>query len=346
MAVIGIHPDNTNGESYSDRWTEFIRKNGHSVRLVNFLSPDCMEEARGCDGIMWRFIHSPSQKNIASCVLNAIETCLDKPVFPNWNTRWHYDEKVAQFYLLKACKAPTPQTWVFWDESSALSWAKTTAYPKVFKLSSGASSSNVIKINSYDQAASLIKRMFHRGIFPSNIHNNFSYSLLRDWNQIRKTISRFKQGLMYGFSGIYPPLSPFEWRPEKESIYFQDFVPGNLFDTRITIIGNRAFGFRRFNRPGDFRASGSGLLDYETAKVDLNCVKIAFKVSREMGFQSMAYDFLFQNGEPLISEISYTFLNRAVYQCPGFWDEELHWHEKQLWPEHAQAEDFLNLVTI
>lgn len=31
-------------------------------------------------------------------------------------------------------------------------------------------------------------------------------------------------------------------------------------DTRVTVIGHCAFGYRRYNRPGDFRASGSGRL--------------------------------------------------------------------------------------
>ena len=36
-------------------------------------------------------------------------------------------------------------------------------------------------------------------------------------------------------------------------VYFQDFIPDNQFDTRVTVIGNRAFAFIRKVRPGDFR---------------------------------------------------------------------------------------------
>lgn len=49
----------------------------------------------------------------------------------------------------------------------------------------------------------------------------------------------------------------------KKYVYFQDFIPGNDFDTRVTIIGDRAFGFTRNVRPGDFRASGSGNVGYD-----------------------------------------------------------------------------------
>src|SRR5690606_15154424 len=50
---------------------------------------------------------------------------------------------------------------------------------------------------------------------------------------------------------------------EKGYLYFQEFMPKNEFDTRLIVIGNRCFGIRRYNRTGDFRASGSGLIKYE-----------------------------------------------------------------------------------
>ena len=47
-------------------------------------------------------------------------------------------------------------------------------------------------------------------------------------------------------------------------MYFQEFLPGNAFDTRITAIGNRAFGFLRENRPRDFRARPLDIGQLET----------------------------------------------------------------------------------
>ena len=44
----------------------------------------------------------------------------------------------------------------------------------------------------------------------------------------------------------------------KDYVYFQKFLPNNKYDIRIVVIGDRAFGFIRYNRENDFRASGSG----------------------------------------------------------------------------------------
>ena len=142
----------------------------------------------------------------------------------------------------------------------------------------------------------------------------------------------------------YPPLPSTWWKPERNYAYFQEFLPGNTFDTRITVIGERAFGFRRFNRPGDFRASGSGLIDYDPTKVDSHCVEIAFRVSDSGKFQSMAYDFLYKQGKPVICEISYAFADWAIHKCPGHWRNDMTWIDGQMWPEEAQVEDFVKLI--
>ena len=72
----------------------------------------------------------------------------------------------------------------------------------------------------------------------------------------------------------------------KTTVLFQEFLPCNDFDTRITVIGNRAFGFRRFNRANDFRASGSGKIDYDPKNIAPEMVQLAFDVTRRLNVQS------------------------------------------------------------
>jgi glycosyltransferase involved in cell wall biosynthesis/glutathione synthase/RimK-type ligase-like ATP-grasp enzyme len=315
--TIGIHPHPKDPERFHEKWADFLSKQGVNVRWVNLLSENALEQATKCDGIMWRWLHNWQDKQSAKQILQIIEHYLDIPVFPDQRTSWHYDEKVSQFYLLKSIDAPVPYAWVFWDRQEAISWAQTARYPLVFKLSVGAGSANILIVNTASEAVSLINKAFNGGMFP--------YTM----NEFRSETA-----------GPRPP----HWKPEFDYVYFQEFLPGNDFDTRITIIGDRAFGFRRFNRPGDFRASGSGLIDYTTDKIDRRCVEIAFSVSERCGFTSMAYDFLNKDGYPLICEISYTFNDEAVFNCPGHWQRDLQWHEGHIWPEKAQVDDFLERI--
>lgn len=344
--IIGIHPDRigTSKDNYFERWSEALSAQGVSVRQLNLLAPDALEQAQACDGVMWRWWHYPNEKQSAPKILYTIEHCLNIPVFPDWATAWHFDEKNAQYYLLRSLQAPVPGTWLFWNKDQALAWAEKEApYPVVFKLSSGAGSSNVQKVDNFSQASELIERSFSRGIFPLTINESRRTRIPHSRKQIVQLLQRVGYGSNYVWTSRYPPL-PIFWKPEFGYVYFQEFIPNNDFDTRITVIGDRAFGFRRLNRPDDFRASGSGRIEHDIEQIDPRCIHIAFDISRRAGFQSMAYDFLFRDRQPVITEISYAFADWAVHECPGHWDSKMTWITGEMWPEEAQALDFIQRV--
>jgi glutathione synthase/RimK-type ligase-like ATP-grasp enzyme len=343
--IIGIQPDRIGEESYSDKWSQFLKARGITTRSLDLLGPDVLTQVESCQGIMWRWAHNPQDKQSARRILYTIEHNLGIPVYPDSSTAWHYDEKIAQYYLLQTLEAPVPKTWLFWNHEEALAWSQTAPYPIVFKLSAGAGSANVLKVTARKEAVSLIERVFRQGIFPyalNDLPNTRRWP--RSGKQLKALIGRSRAAWQYVWAKEYPPLHPVWWQPERNYAYFQEFLPGNYFDTRITVIGDRAFGFRRLNRSGDFRASGSGLIDNDPAAIDLRCIEIAFQISRRGKFQSMAYDFLYGQGEPLIGEISYAFADWAVHECPGHWREDLSWVDGQMWPEEAQVEDFISRI--
>ena len=125
-------------------------------------------------------------------------------------------------------------------------------------------------------------------------------------------------------------------------------MPGNRYDTRVTVIGDRAFVFRRFNRPDDFRASGSGRIDWDREQVDEASVRLAFRAARCLRTQSLAVDLLQHDGRALLAEISYTYASWAVRDCPGHWvlrgdadSGSLTWSEGSMHPEDAIFDDFV-----
>lgn len=327
-------------DNYAPRWIETLESLGAKIRICDFRAPDIIDQVRGVDGAMWHFYHSPRERQSAPMILNAMETGLGIPIFPNLDTRWHYDEKIAQHYLFESIGVPAVKTWLFWDHDAAARFIETCTYPVVFKLSIGAGASNVLKVESRQAASALVSRMFHRGLQPNTLNEYAPKRLPRSGPEVRAWLRRGVDAARYVFSGELPPAR--HHHIQKHYIYLQEYLPDNPCDIRITVIGNRAFGFRRQNRPGDFRASGSGIIDWDTEHIPEKALRIAHALSRDCGFQSMAYDFLFDSaGELRVSEISYCFVNHAVFKCPGHWDRDLVWHSGQIWPERAQAEDFL-----
>ena len=343
--LIAIHPDDytspgkePESDASSPRWARLLKDEGHEVRWVDVRRADILEQLRGCQGFMWRWAHFNGMGRIARRLLPVIERELKLTVYPDQSTCWHYDDKIAQAYLLDAAGISVPKTWVWFDQDAALEWATTATYPMVLKLAAGAGSTNVRLIENPEQASKWIRVLFERRVTSLNPMQIAESG----WRRKVRAAARIM------VKGTYPVFADNGVEAQSGYVLFQEFLPGNAFDTRITVIGRRAFGFRRFNRDNDFRASGSGRIDFDPLKVDEGFVRCAFRTAGTLGTQSCAIDGLYRNGLPCVGEISYTYLSAAVFKCPGHWTLEgepdsgvLKWVDQQMWPEEAQVQDFL-----
>lgn len=337
--MIGIHD---RAGSFSDRWIEYCTERQIPLRRVNCLATDIVQQCAGLKALLWHWSHNNAEELlVARQIITALER-MGLVVFPSIATCSHFDDKVAQKYLLEAIGAPLIPTWVFTSRVAAKNWIAGASWPKVFKLRCGAGSANVRLVRSQTEAKALCRQAFGRG-FPA-----VSGYLTDLRTRLRKTNSKaaFWEKLRRAPRTLLKNLALQSQMPrQRDYIYFQEFLPGNAFDTRITIVGNRAFGFQRANRPNDFRASGSGKLVYDPAKLDKRCLAVAFEVADRIKSHSVAFDFLFSpQGHPKIGEISYCYMPQAVHACPGHWDSSLRWHEGHVWPQDAILEDLLSAV--
>ena len=345
MRTICVHAGKA---GFHDNWIRFIQGHGYQAKIINMLSNTALACISDCSAIMWHLSMLPTQLQAASLLLNSLEHNHAMPVFPNWKTRWHFENKIAQHYLFRILDIPTPRTHVFWNKEEALNWLNSVSFPLVFKLARGASSINVEKVTNLRRAKQKVNSAFsgsgilsEPGYYP--VRRRLGSDKVR--NSMANLLIRFFAGFRYIFSGKYPPLPRDWWMPEKNYVLFQELLEDNKYDTRITVIGDRAFAFRRFNRPNDFRASGGGKINHNPGEIDMNAVTMAFRISKMGGFQSMAYDFLYDATKTLcVSEMCFGYQNVAVHNCPGYWDSHLNWHEDSMWPEEAHVIDFIHSI--
>jgi hypothetical protein len=197
-------------------------------------------------------------------------------------------------------------------------------------------------VKAFLEARALVKRAFSAGFSPIPHYGQDAlkrYRAARGRGDILNVVRRIPQVL-----ARIRDNNRLMGR-EKGHTYFQDFISDNDFDTCLTVIGDRAFAFTRNVRPGDIRASGSGDIVYDPHRVHQTCLEIAFEVTRKVGWQSVAFDFvLAENKQPMILEISYCYNAKAVHSCTGHWDGKLNWHEGSMWPQDAILIDLLNDV--
>ena len=309
---------------FAPEWIAYCERNKIPFKIVNCYDSNIIDQLQDCDILLWHHHHSSAKDVLfAKGLLFALQQA-GKKVFPDFNTGWHFDDKVGQKYLLEAIAAPMVKTDIFYDKGSAFDYIQKTSFPKVFKLRGGAGSANVKLIKSAGQARRMIQKAFDVGFPAYDRWGNWKES----WVSFKRNPSSQIIELLKSTRRLFVSTK-FARVNGRETGYvlFQEFIPNNTYDIRVVVIGDRAFGLKRLVRKNDFRASGSGFIEYNKELIDERCVSIAFVVTKRLKAQCVAYDFVFDStNKPLIVEINYGYAHEAYFKCPGYWDKNLNWH--------------------
>lgn len=331
---LAIHPSK---RSFSDLWIEYCNKSGIDFKIVNCYSNDILTQLKDCDGLMWHINQNSYRDNLFSKQLIFSVMLSGKEVFPDYNTVWHFDDKVGQKYLFDAIEARMPETWIFYDKQLALAWAKKESYPKVFKQRGGGGSQNVRIVKNRFVARNLIYKAFGRGFSKYYAFGSLK-DRMRKFLLGRTNLLDIAEGLARFI--IPPPFANLAGR-EKGYIYFQEFIPNNHNDIRIIILNNKAFAIRREVRKGDFRASGSGEIQYDKKYFSEETIDLAFQMADKIKSRCAAFDFIFLGDLTYVLEVSFGFIKEVYYPCTGYWDRNLLWHEGPFNPCEWMVDDLV-----
>ncbi len=333
---IAIH-DRKN--SYSTRWIAYCQEHHIDYKAVNAYDSDIISQVKDCDIFLWHYHQgSAADMNFAKQLLFSLEQT-GKIVYPDFETGWHFDDKLGQKYLFEANGIKAAEAFAFYDEQSALEWAKTTSWPKVFKLRGGASSYNVELVRSYKEAKKYIRQAFNQG-FPA-------YDKRR---RMRRTLKHFFCGkaslreALGAMSVLFRHL-PTDLLPDhKGYIYFQEFIPTENYDYRIETCGDKAIAMVRYARKGDFRASGGHNDHFEHELIEPDVIQFAFDVAKKLKMQSAALDIVRnkETGELFIVEVSYCYGVDADEYDHGYWTSDGQWHDEPFDGQDWIIEEVIN----
>ena len=328
---------------YSNRWVEYCQRNKIDYLPVNVFDSDIIRQLKK-NNVDLLFYHLGVTDHRNALISKEILMSIQKAgirVFPDHDSYWHYENKVAQKYMFESLQIPHPRSWVFYSRREAVRWLETATFPLVFKLRNGSGSMNVVLLRNPDQAKRYVRKMFGKGIKPSPPVMNDYKTRLRVHsmrNDLGAALIRLPRTVLN--------IMTINRRKPREKGYFlvQEFIPGNHYDTRVFVIGQRAFALRRKARANDFRSSGSGEFDFDHRNIDKRAISLAFETAKKIGAQSVACDVVF-NGEnqPLILEVCYIQTPGPAYRSGGYWDTSLQFHPQPHWPEDFIMEDMLEL---
>jgi len=328
-------------KSFSERWITYCEENNIDFELIDLFDNQIINTLKK-GAFTHLMCQVPNEDSRLFFSLQGIYQAAEQmgiQTFPSIGERWHFDNKVYQKYLFESIDASFAKTDVFFNESEAIEYIEKSNYPIVAKLKRGAGSVNVQLLNTIEEAKSYIHTMFTTGINPTpkaldNLKDKMNYA-----KKFKNPIELIQKGIRYT-RRIKSERNVVE--NEKGYVLFQEFLPNNNFDTRIVVANDIAFGLIRLNRENDFRASGSGQIDYDHTKIDPQMVKIAFELSEKLGFSLMGYDFLIdENNKPKLVELCYAFTANSYDKCEGYWDKELKFHEGSFTPHMRMMKNFL-----
>ncbi len=329
--------------AYSEKFEKILIINNIPYRIIDPNSYTLLDDIKECSHLLFRHSQGDTDLKIYETIYTVANRIFGIKCFPDFETFWQYEDKVKEYYLLKSNDFPIIDTHVFWNIEHANAFLKEAQFPIVAKLPKGASSSNVVIVNSIEEGIKINKQVFNKGVKSRGLKSRSSLSSFR-----KAGLFRFGKTLLRSYLlnvGIINEKSDYpEWQIQKDVILYQKYLPNNPFDHRVIVIGKRAFALRRFVRENDFRASGSGIMDMDPKNIDIRCIEIALSISQKLNFSSMAYDFIYDtDNKPYINELGYCFSDGYLQQLSGYWDENLTWHTIRNWSQYYQIVDFLNL---
>jgi len=334
---IAIHKSNG---SFSGDWATYCNKHEIDWIPVNCYDSNIMQQLATCDILMWHFHHANPKDTLFAKQLLYSADMAGLKVHPNFQTCWHFDDKIGQKYLLEGIGAPLVPTYVFYSKQEALNWVAETTFPKVFKLRGGAGSSHVKLARTQSDAEKLISIAFGKGFRQ--------YSPVSNLKERVRLYANGKTDLMNVLKGLARLIYTTEFDRvagrEKGYAYFQDFIPDNDSDIRVIVVDGKAFAIKRYTRENDFRASGSGSIGYKKELFPEETVKLTLDLAETLKMQVLAADFVFDKGTPKIVEISSGYTKKVYEPCEGYWDREMNWHAGPFNPQHWMVESIIQQI--
>lgn len=224
---------------------------------------------------------------------------LDKAILlPKYELfRAHHNKVFMELY--RSCfsdpEFQTIKTWVFYSykDLKKIMEKETLQYPLVLKSSSGAGSAGVSLVRDEKE---LLKKAMHMGYIS---FSNLLFSK-KDW---------FYSRLIY-YKKRFLGEKPLRVVECKEKMVLQTFIPNLEYDYKVLVFGEKFYILRRKTRDNDFRASGSGKLEFPDGLTE--------KEIQVLDFAKKAY---IQLDTPLLSiDIAYDGdqCHMLEFQCLNF----------------------------
>lgn len=256
--------------------------------LIDILDPEWLNKVKNsdCDGFL---CHPPDDiqetKSIYDEKLYIISQVLKRPIYPNFNSLYIYENKRNMIGWMQANDIPHPESKIFARKSDAISYFGNAEFPLVLKTNVGAAATGVDIIKSAARAKRIARCVF------GHFHPAMTFGRLK-------------------FGGRLMVPMPLFGRIQKHYLIVQKYYKIK-WEWRILKIGNTYAGHQKLLKKGF--ASGSDKIGW--AEPPLKLFDLAREICVKGDFDSMDVDiFETIEGKFLVNELQTMFGSYSVYQ--------------------------------
>ena len=304
----------------------YCEENGIECDIISCYDSDIISKLRGYDAVLWtmqNYVKADIME--ARSILNSAKK-MGLKVFPDFDTAWHFDDKIAETYLLQAVDAPLPKSWIFYHEDDCIKWLETEAqYPIVAKLRCGSGANNVKLLENSAQAKKYAHTMFTTGMNPAPSLLYKAYSKAQSSKSFKVALNRIKKIPDF----LRTRKNAKKSGNESGYCYFQQFIKNDGYDLKIVVIGDKLVPLCRNTRKGDWRASGGGDVYTDISMITEQIRNSAFEIFDKCNFQCIGLDYVVnsETGKGIVIEMCYGFDFKALSEVGGYFDRQGNWHE-------------------
>lgn len=317
-----------------ERYAEAARLLGVPYESIQLDSSESLNRIKLGDIFVCRWADSQYHKTIYASLVPHLEQ-MGILTIPRYSDLALLDNKAAVELAFRRNEVKRPKTTIYYSPSALEMDLDKYNYPVILKENEGASSSGVHMANSPESLRHLFKAKFYKN---KSLYDHRDFFYPKRWKKYLRSLAKH----IISSGKFRFLLSDKYWHPLglAAPLVVQEFIPKQEHDIRVTVIGERAFFFRRANRKGDFRASGSGNILYNQDNA-WKYIDKAFKIAGDMKLHTAAFDFLESNSDLFAIEVSPQFDPEAIHNCPGYWQRDGAFISGAIWPEICELEDII-----
>src|SRR6056297_280744 len=252
------------------QFAKHLKNLGHEVRYFDIDGAGYPAQAEQADGdvYLWNADDKYENRHLILDRVFFLENYLGRPVFPDLNMYYPFNDKIKQYQILKFLQIPQIPTFITFDQAKALQRAENIDYPVILKDAHSCEGKGVFKIDSSKELTEMIEQIFS----PAGFHRPELFCRIKDY------------------------------------VYLQDFIPDLGRDLRVVVIGDRvAAAYWRIAPDGEWKTnvSSGGTVSFED--IPQKALDTCLNISKKMNYHWMAYDLVIRGNKPYVTEFSPVF---------------------------------------